>query len=120
MAFRHTFRRAQLYGVLHWLGRGSPPVQADGGVYPLVLRKDGTHQSLLALFNLSLDPWPEPAFRIRDNRRIESVEMLAADGIWETADDVNIDQREDSIELALADELTPPRTVFLTVVWARS
>ena len=120
VAFRHTFRRAQLNGVLHWLGRGSPPVQAVGGVYPLVLRKDGAHRSFLALFNLSLDPWPEPAFRIRGNRRIESVEMLAADGTWKTADDVTIDQREDSIKLALADELPPARTVFLTVVWALS
>ena len=45
---------------MHWLGNGQLPLVVRGGVWPLALRKEcADHTTLLGLFNLGLDPWPQ-------------------------------------------------------------
>ena len=115
VAFCHSFRRAQLEGVLKWLGRGIPPVQARGGVYPLILRKDGKGHSFLALFNLSLDTWPKGTLSLRGIAGIGKVEMLSPGGIWEEVDNTNIKNCDGGVELTLPVEIPAAEAVFLSL-----
>jgi len=83
IAFNHPFRAAQLQGAVRWLGKGKLPILARGGVYPLAFRKDCEDQTLLGLFNLTLDPWPHVEFELADGRRVDKLELLSPGGRWQ-------------------------------------
>lgn len=121
VAFRHTNRKIQLEGVLNWLGREeAPPIQVNGGVYPIVLRKDTDTQSFLALFNLSLDSWPSFTFVLADARRPVRVEILDCNGTWVPLPEFEVKRNAGRIILSVPREAPLVSAVFLHVHWEDS
>jgi hypothetical protein len=120
VAFQNPFRQAQLAGLLAWLGRGSPPIKIEGGVYPLVLRRDHAKHSFLALFNLTLDAWPEAVFSLRDSRKIVSVKILDGDGWWRDGKQVATQKHGETSKLVLSEEIPAAEAVFLSVEWDKA
>jgi len=83
VSFCHPFRSEQLQRVMHWLGNGQLPLVVRGGVWPLALRKEcADHTTLLGLFNLGLDPWPQVEFDLPADTAVTSLERLTVDGHW--------------------------------------
>ncbi|MBI5381935.1 MAG: hypothetical protein HZA31_08550 [Opitutae bacterium] len=84
VAFNHPFRAAQLQTAVRWLSRDAAPLLVSGdGVYPLAFRKDLPSETLLGLFNLSLDPWQDTQFTLADTRQPLTPLLLSADGHWQ-------------------------------------
>ena len=79
-------RARLLQSVVQWLARGQAPLLARGeGAWPLAFRKDCGNQTVLGLFNLTLDDWPRVAFDLDASRAIGRVRMLGPTGRWRTA-----------------------------------
>ena len=99
VAFHHPFRAAQLQQAVRWLSHDEPPVLAYGdGVYPLAFRKDYQNgDTLLGLFNLSLDPWTKVRFTVAMRRRPIRILQLAPNGRWLPSDAVCEDERANMI-----------------------
>jgi hypothetical protein len=84
-SFNHPFRAESLQRVVRWLGRGEVPVFAGGeGVYPWVLRKDFDSETLLGLFNLTLDPWRFVELELSDKRHVDRLQLLSQAGRWKS------------------------------------
>lgn len=82
-AFLHPYRLAQFQHAVRWLCRDRAPLLVNGGVYPLAFRKDCGDRTLLGLFNLSLDAWPQVDFQLHSERSIDRVEQLTCDATWQ-------------------------------------
>jgi hypothetical protein len=83
IAFHHPLRAVQLHEAVKWISRGKAPILIRGsGVYPLGFRKDFANETLLGLFNLSLDPWSEVEFILAENREPHEIRLLGLDGDW--------------------------------------
>ena len=86
ISFHSPTRQRQLHGVVRWLFHNQPPLLVSGdGVWPLVLRKDCQDGSLLACFNLSLDPWPGAQFELHLPRPPADIWILDPSGSWQPA-----------------------------------
>lgn len=117
VAFNHHFRRQQLQSVVGWLARGKAPLLVNGGVYPLAFRKDTGEETLLGLFNLTLDPWPSVEFRLHDKRRIARLERLTAKGVWRTAPDVVLGRRNGCHVVRQERPVVFDRPLVLAIRW---
>jgi hypothetical protein len=82
-AFNHPHRAEQIVGAVRWLARDRFALFVEGGVFPLVFRKDMGDETLLGLFNLTLDPWPFAQFELAEERAVDRTEVLSGSGRWE-------------------------------------
>lgn len=82
--FCHPHRLEQMQGAVRWLARNEAPLLVrGGGVYPLAFRKDlASGQTLLGMFNLSLDPWDGVEFELARDAKVKSLKVLDHDGRW--------------------------------------
>lgn len=117
IAFNHTFRAEQLLSAVHWLTRGQTPLTVRGGVYPLALRKDCRNQTLLGLFNLTLDPWPYAEFALWDKRSVQKVEILTPSGRWLPARDADISRDACGVIVRHGRPVSFDAPLFLTLHW---
>lgn len=122
LSFNHPFRREQLDAAVRWISRGTVPLLVHGnGVYPLTFRKDCGAQSLLGLFNLSLDPWTETRLLLHDSRAITGVLKLTGDGQWQVDEKVQITSRVPGEVCVHYDGAIPfAEPLLLQVSWAES
>lgn len=117
VAFNHPFRAAQLQAAVRWLGRGKVPVIARGGVFPLALRKDCGDQTLLGLFNLSLDPWPSVEFELADDRRVDRMEVLSVGGRWQHSRELSAGRRAGRVTVRCERGVPYDQPLMVTVHW---
>jgi len=119
VAFNHPFRLEQLQQMVRWLGRGKIALLVRGGVFPLAFRKDLANETLLGLFNLSLDAWENVVFELSDSRKIRQIGQLTPDGAWIQASDIALEQTETTY-LIKADQAVPcSQPLFLSVYWEK-
>jgi hypothetical protein len=113
-SFFHPFRRQQLQGAFRWLARGQLPVLVNGGVFPLGVRKDTEEGTLLGLFNLSLDPWPEVVWTLGDiARRPAGVERLERNGRWRKTTSVLVTRKGPFLTICLPGPVTYDEPAFV-------
>jgi len=117
VAFNHPFRAEQLQSAVSWLARRQPAVLVRGGVYPLALRKDVEGSTLLGLFNLSLDPWPEVEFVLADRREVASLEVLTQKGKWEKSRKVSAEKKGGRVAVRYRGAVSHDEPFFVTVNW---
>ncbi len=118
-AFNHPFRNTQLHHVVDWLWRGRTPLRVTGdGVYPLAFRRDGDRHSLLGLFNLSLDSWPDVEMHLSDSRQLDHVEQLDVAGRWGPCQQLLVTTADDRHVLRIGTPVAFDQPLFITVNWA--
>jgi hypothetical protein len=117
----HT-RVMQLHQAVRWLFAGPPPLLVRAGAYPLAFRKDCGDQSLLGLFNLTLDTWSGAELLLSagkpPTRDIERVELLTPAGQWTCSQAVALDSENGSILIRYQQPLRFDQPLFVTVYWA--
>ncbi len=117
-AFFHSFRRHQLHGAFRWLSKGRLPVAVQGGVFPLGFRKDTESFTLLGLFNLSLDPWPEVEWILGDfSRKPVGIEWLTPEGRWQKDGASALGKKGRSVTIHWGEAVPFDRPLFLTLRW---
>ncbi len=116
VAFNHTFRRRQLQGAVRWLAGGRVPLQVNGGVYPLAFRKDTEAFTLVGLFNLTLDAWPEVEFTLADRRKVRRIEVLDAAGKWRQTSDTTVTRRG-ACQVLQCRRLVPHDQPLMATIW---
>ncbi len=121
ISFTNHTRARQLQHVVGWLFDGLPPLQVRGGAYPLAFRKDTGNQSLLGLFNLTLDAWPCAELLLSASeapaRDIVRVEILTPAGQWTASKAVAIESQNDKTLIRYQEPLRFDQPLFLTVYW---
>ena len=117
VAFNHPFRAAQLQGAVRWLGRGKVPLLARGGVYPLAFRKDCEDQTLLGLFNLTLDPWPHVEFELADRRKVKKLELLSPGGRWQQSRHLSASSRGGKVTVRYDRSVPCDAPLMVTINW---
>lgn len=119
VSYNHTFRAQMLQGAVRWLARQRPALMVRGeGVYPLALRKDlEDDRTLLGLFNLTLDPWPEVEFEMAARRQPATVEVLTPAGKWVATRRVVAEKRGGRVLLRYREAVPHDQPLFLTVNW---
>ena len=81
-AFNHTYRRQQLQNVMQWLSKNTLPAVVPDNVFPLFIRRDLQENTILSLFNLTLDEYFQTTIKINDNRKIKDIKILSPTGKW--------------------------------------
>jgi hypothetical protein len=90
-SFNHPFRADLMRGAINWLAHDQPAVHVQGdGVYPLAFRKDLADESIVGMFNLTLDEWPGATFTLGDNRTVAGVKVLEKDGQWHSNRQISV------------------------------
>jgi len=117
IAFNHPFRAEQMQSAVTWLARRRPAVLVRGGVYPLTFRKDLEGSTLLGLFNLSLDPWPEVEFTLADRREVAGLEVLSPKGRWERSRKVSWEKKAGRIAVRYRGGVPHDEPLFVNVIW---
>ena len=117
IAYNHPFRADQVQSAVTWLARRKPAVLVRGGVYPLALRKDMEESTLLGLFNLSLDPWPEVEFALADRREVAGLQVLSPKGRWEKSRKVSSDKKGGRVTVRYGGEVPHDEPLFVHVIW---
>lgn len=118
VSFLNEHRRCQLRGVIRWLGSGTLPLVVDGGVYPWAIRHDYPEYTIIAVANLSLDPWPQLTMTLStENRTFDRVERAHTDGTWKPCKPVDCKQDERHVTLTF-DLPVPPTDIAVFALWA--
>ena len=115
--FCHPHRVQQLQGAVRWLARGKPPLFVQGGVYPLGFRKDCSDHTLLGLFNLSLDAWPEVVFEFADRREPVRLRRLTPKGRWQQDQRLSCSQRGGRTTVCFKGAVTFDDPLFVATQW---
>ena len=119
VAFLHPHRQRQLHAAVRWLARDKPPALLDGdGVYPLGLAKDcGPDATLLAAFNLSLDPWTELRWQLAEDRTPETLHRLDPAGQWQNDETITVEHSAGLLTVTARTELPFDQPLFLRLTW---
>jgi hypothetical protein len=118
IAFHHPLRAIQLQAAVGWLSHGNAPILIRGnGVYPLGFRKDCADETLLGLFNLSLDPWSDIEFILADHREPNEILSLDIGGNWRTSDAIDLTREPGSVRLRYGASVAFDQPLFLKVSW---
>jgi len=81
--FLNQYRRKQLHAITRWLGRGVAPLFVEADAWPWAVRRDYDEYTIVAVANLTLDPWTEFAMTLSlDGRRFGKIERAHDDGAW--------------------------------------
>ncbi|MBN1553933.1 MAG: hypothetical protein JXA11_04255 [Phycisphaerae bacterium] len=119
--FLNPIRLEQYQSVVRWLAGGEPAILVHGGtagVYPLALRKDSGPETLLGLFNLSLDPWEFVEFELADPRRPARLQQLTQTGKWTTPKTLHAAKKGKTIKVKSETKTPYNQPLFIRVTWA--
>jgi hypothetical protein len=120
-AFLNPIRLEQYQNMIRWLSRNEPAILVRGGtagVYPLALRKDcDNNQTLLGLFNLSLDPWGFVEFELTDPRRPGKLQLLSPAGKWGASKSVKATKKGKKITVRCDKTIPYDQPLFINVAW---
>jgi hypothetical protein len=118
IAFHHPLRAIQLQAAVEWLSHGKTPILIRGnGVYPLGLRKDSADETLLGLFNLSLDPWSKIEFVLAEHREHDEILGLDIEGNWRANAAINVTSEPGKIRLQYDASVPFDQPLFLKISW---
>ncbi len=120
-AFYNPMRQEQYQNVIRWLGRNQVDILVPGtagGVFPLAFRKDcDNNETLLGLFNLSLDAWPFVEFDLTDSRKPAKLELLTPAGKWTTSKSLHVSKKGKTIIVHADVDVPFDQPLFVNVTW---
>lgn len=121
-AFLNPIRREQYQNVIRWLSRRQPAILVrggSGGVFPLAFRKDCAGETLLGLFNLSLDAWPSVEFELSDPRKPARLELLSPSGKWSESKSLTATKNGRQIAVRCDQAIPYDQPLFINVTWKK-
>jgi hypothetical protein len=83
----------------------------------LALRKDCGNETLVGLFDLSLDAWPDGAFEMSAPGVPAAIHMLHSDGSWEPVGMRSCELRKGVMTLAFPRPVALETPLFLKLAW---
>ena len=105
-AFLSWVRKAQLKEVIAWLNRGKLSLFVEGGAYMIPYRVDYPDYTVIAVMNLSSDPWPYVRATLdMGDQAIQKVEYLKPDGTWTALDGTTLRSTGEETTVSLPVEL---------------
>ena len=120
VAFLSPYRKQQISSVLNWLTKGTIPMEACGGEYPLAFRSDFADRTVAGTFNLTLDTWDSVELVLdsggRTVKRIERLDESVAAWVEESAATITVDGKRLKIDIPRA--LAPLALAALTIWWS--
>jgi hypothetical protein len=118
IAFHHPLRTVQLQAAVGWLSHGKTPILIRGnGVYPLGFRKDCVDETVLGLFNLSLDPWSDIEFILAEHRQPNEILSLDTVGNWRWSAAIDTVSEPGILSLRYGASVSFDQPLFLRVSW---
>ncbi len=82
-SFLNWYRKEEVKKIIAWLNRGKLDLFVEGGAYMIPYRVDYPNYTVIAVMNLSSDPWPYVKATLEmGEKEIQKVEYLKADGTW--------------------------------------
>ena len=117
IAYCRRDRARQLQTIVQWLSRRDLPLLVRGGPWPLAFRKDCGRESIVGLFNLSLDDWPGAEFSLDGARRIKRVRVLSQSGRWQTRKAIQWHKHDERMHLSCAEPVSHRRPLVMRIEW---
>lgn len=118
VSFHNPVRRRQLQAAVRWLFRGRAPLLVNGeGAWPLAFRKDWSDKTLVGLFNLSLDVWPDSEIEMASSTPPVSIERLDTAGFWRKAHARVSRPHRQVIKLMSSEAIGFESPLFLRLTW---
>ncbi|MBN1943905.1 MAG: hypothetical protein JW849_11480 [Phycisphaerae bacterium] len=118
--FLNPIRQEQYQSIIRWLSRNKPAILVrgdSGGVYPLAFRKDCDGETLLGLFNLSLDPWPSVEYELTDTRKPLRLELLSPSGKWGASKLLRATKKGKQVVVRCKTTVPFDQPLFIRVIW---
>ena len=115
IAFNHTYRRHQLQNIMQWLSKNTLPAVVPNNVFPLFIRRDVKENTILTIFNLTLDDYSKTTIEINDNRKIDDVHILSPTGKWLRSKALTIELHKDIYSMIYNKPLGYQRPLIIRV-----
>lgn len=82
-SFLNWNRKAQLSGVMKWLGRENLPLFVEGGAQMLPMRTDYENYTMVTVVNLTSDKWEDLSLTLSKRKLpFSEIEIVLQDGKW--------------------------------------
>ena len=106
--FLNQHRQRQLLAITRWLARGSVGLFVEADAWPWAIRRDYDDYTLVAVANLTLDPWPGFAMTLSvDGRRFDKIERAHGDGAWKKCPAHKREELDGHVKLTFNSTVSP-------------